>query len=144
MLSGPSHHHPLIQLLFTKGAPTQSKLVKHSKCMGSSNTVNYFWYRLSNHVFSNIFDAPSTKSNMFDDPVHLECLTKKVWLCGITVMLCIRSWPLHNKEYVSVSINICGRALAYHARGPGFNSRAGQMSPARSWLLESCGSITLG
>ncbi len=62
----------------------QSLFVKHSNCTWSSNTVKI-----------NIFDTdcPITFSqrylmhhlhhqNMFDDPVHLECLTKKVWLCG--------------------------------------------------------------
>ena len=39
-----------------------------------------------------------------------------------------------------VGDSLSGRALAYHERGPWFDSWTGQMSPARPWLLESCGS----
>ncbi len=44
----------------------QSLFVKQSKCIGLSNTVKYFWYRLSNHVFLKIFDASSTPPDMSD------------------------------------------------------------------------------
>ncbi len=37
----------------------------------------FFFLKLSNHAFSKLFDTPPTPSNMFDDHVHLECLT--VW-----------------------------------------------------------------
>ncbi len=63
--------------------------VKHSKCMAMGS--------------SNIFDGIDGASNIsektwldtlyqkcltvFDDPVHLECLTNKLWPCGSTLTL---------------------------------------------------------
>ncbi len=87
---------------------SQTFFFKHSKCTGSLNIFD------GEDGASNIFEKTWLDSlyqkylTVFDVPVHLECLTKKLWLCGSSLTLvCLFVCLTRFRQFTLASVTVC-------------------------------------